>query len=164
MNFFFFNFCWRDCNASQFEKVVGIRKKSVQKHWHDESRGTWGVRVGDTNIQNWNSCDCRKEGLGEERLRTVKEQWGLCLVVEAVQNTQVFYCTKGGTEVMENDRSPSIGHHSEMRRLTVSSLTSPTNVFYSGLIFSLWKYESQTRNCSLPSHKHLFFNSSSLYI
>lgn len=26
---------------------------------------------------------------------------GLCLVVEAVQNIQVFYCTKGGTKVME---------------------------------------------------------------
>lgn len=63
-----------------------------------------------------------------------------------------------------NDRSPSMGHHSEMRRLTVSGLTSPTNVSDSGLVFSWRKYESQTRNCSLPSRKHLLFNSSLLYI
>lgn len=63
-----------------------------------------GVMGGGGDAKSWELQLMRlQEGEpGERKAENHKGSGpGLCLVVEAVQNTQVFYCTKGGTEVME---------------------------------------------------------------
>lgn len=105
-----------------------------------------------------------KEDPGKERLRHTGLEPEVCVHGGCFSaNSNILQSGEQSCGSRKSSTSPSMSSAWNERDAS-SRMASPPNTSSLAPIFIWWKYESQTKNCSLSSQKLLAFNSSCLYI